>query len=184
MSTPNTSVSLREVAAETERAIIALSVADSQKGFVAPSATSLAPARFAPEAWYRAICLGAAISLGCSGLATGQTAASGAPATPALNLYAVEIKTGPGWDAAKPPQEQLHFREHSANLKRLRDAGQLVLGARYADKGLVVLQAVSAEEAHAMMRQDPAIQGQVFTYALHDFNVFYGGAVQTKRRSP
>jgi len=126
----------------------------------------------------------AALSLVCSGLAWAQTAASSAAAAPALNLYAVEIKTGPGWDAAKPPQEQLHFREHSANLKRLRDAGQLVLGARYADKGLVVLQAVSAEEAHAMMQQDPAIQGQVFTYALHDFNVFYGGAVQAKRRSP
>ncbi|TDP74283.1 YciI family protein [Roseateles toxinivorans] len=124
------------------------------------------------------------LSLGASGFAAAQTPASSPLTTPALNLYAVEIKTGPGWDAAKPPQEQLHFREHSANLKRLRDAGQLVLGARYADKGLVVLQAASAEAAHAMMRQDPAIQGQVFTYALHDFNVFYGGAVQTKRRSP
>lgn len=126
----------------------------------------------------------AAVSLVGSGLATAQTAASSPAAAPAVNLYAVEIKTGPEWDAAKPPQEQRHFREHSANLKRLRDAGQLVLGARYADKGLVVLQAASAEDAHAMMRQDPAIQGQVFSYALHDFNVFYGGAVQAKRRSP
>ncbi|MBT9457409.1 MAG: hypothetical protein IV097_12385 [Burkholderiaceae bacterium] len=125
-----------------------------------------------------------ALSLGASGLAAAQAPASAPLATPALNLYAVEIKTGPGWDNAKAPQEQLHFREHSANLKRLRDAGQLVLGARYADKGLVVLQAASAEEAHAMMRQDPAIQGQIFSYALHDFNVFYGGAVQAKRRSP
>jgi len=57
MSTPNAEVSLREITADTVRAIIGLSVADSQKGFVAPNATSLAQALFAPEAWYRAIYL-------------------------------------------------------------------------------------------------------------------------------
>lgn len=126
----------------------------------------------------------AAVSLSWNGFATAQTAASAPPAAPTLNLYAVEIKTGPAWDAAKAPQEQPHFREHSLNLKRLRDAGQLLLGARYADKGLIVLQAASAEEAHAMMRQDPAIQGQVFSYELSDFRVFYGGAVPARRGTP
>lgn len=58
MSSTSASVSLREITADTVRAIIALSVADSQKGFVAPNATSLAQALFAPEAWYRAIYLG------------------------------------------------------------------------------------------------------------------------------
>lgn len=49
-------VTLQEITAETVRSIIALSVAEDQKGFVAPNATSLAQALFAPEAWYRAIC--------------------------------------------------------------------------------------------------------------------------------
>ena len=35
--------------------MIRLSVAEDQKGFVAPNAVSLAQALFAPEAWYRAI---------------------------------------------------------------------------------------------------------------------------------
>jgi hypothetical protein len=48
-----------------------------------------------------------------------------------------------------PAHEQSWFREHSANLRRLREDGSLVLGARYADKGLVVLSAVSEDEAHA-----------------------------------
>ena len=48
-------VSLREITADTVRAVTQLSVADSQKGFVAPNAVSLAQALFAPEAWYRAI---------------------------------------------------------------------------------------------------------------------------------
>jgi diamine N-acetyltransferase len=48
-------VTLREITASTVRSVIALTVADSQKGFVAPNAVSLAQALFAPEAWYRAI---------------------------------------------------------------------------------------------------------------------------------
>ena len=97
-------------------------------------------------------------------------------------LFAVEIKTGPMWDQAKPPQEQAHFREHSANLKRLRDAGSLLLGARYSDKGLVVLAAQSEAEARAMMEEDPSIKAGVFKYELHPFNVFYGGSVNPRPR--
>jgi diamine N-acetyltransferase len=51
-------VSLRPITAETVRAITSLSVSESQKGFVAPNAISLAQALFAPEAWYRAVHLG------------------------------------------------------------------------------------------------------------------------------
>ena len=51
-------VTLREISADTVVAITRLSVAENQKGFVAPNAISLAQALFAPEAWYRAICLG------------------------------------------------------------------------------------------------------------------------------
>lgn len=101
---------------------------------------------------------------------------------PAGTLYAVEIKTGPAWDSSKPPHEQQYFREHSANLKRLRDQGSLVLGARYSDKGLIVLRASSEQEAHAMMQHDPSVQNRIFAYELHEFNVFYGGTVQPKRR--
>jgi diamine N-acetyltransferase len=48
-------VALREITADTVRGVIALSVADNQKGFVAPNAVSLSQALFAPDAWYRAI---------------------------------------------------------------------------------------------------------------------------------
>ena len=48
-------ITLREITADTVRSVIRLSVAESQKGFVAPNAVSLAQALFAPEAWYRAI---------------------------------------------------------------------------------------------------------------------------------
>ena len=48
-------VSLREITADNVLPVVRLSVSDSQKGFVAPNAVSLAQALFAPDAWYRAI---------------------------------------------------------------------------------------------------------------------------------
>ena len=106
-----------------------------------------------------------------------------AQAAPPANLYAVEIRIGPAWDSAKQPQEQAYFGEHSANLRRLREQGSLVMGARYSDKGLVILQAATAQEAHAMMQVDASIQHRVFAYELNDFNVFYGGSVQPRARA-
>ena len=48
-------VSLREITSDTVIPVVRLTVAENQKGFVAPNAVSLAQALFAPEAWYRAI---------------------------------------------------------------------------------------------------------------------------------
>jgi|APTNR8051073442_1049403.scaffolds.fasta_scaffold20174_2 diamine N-acetyltransferase len=50
-------VSLREITADTVRAVIGLAVTDDQTRFVASNAVSLAQALFAPQAWYRAIYL-------------------------------------------------------------------------------------------------------------------------------
>jgi uncharacterized protein YciI len=102
------------------------------------------------------------------------------PAEP--ELFAVEIKVGPKWDAAKPAHEQALFREHSANLRELREAGSLVLGARYSDKGLLVLRAPSLADARAMMDRDPSIVAGVFGYDIHPLNVFYPGTVQSRPR--
>lgn len=55
MPTTCSPVTLREITAATVRSVIDLSVAESQMGFVAPNAVSLAQALFAPQAWYRAI---------------------------------------------------------------------------------------------------------------------------------
>jgi diamine N-acetyltransferase len=48
-------VSLRQVAAETVRAICALEVRPEQRGYVATNALSIAQAYFQPRAWFRAI---------------------------------------------------------------------------------------------------------------------------------
>ncbi len=53
--TPNSTVSLREVTAETVRVICRLDVDETQKHFVAPNSVSIAEAYFEPKAWFRAI---------------------------------------------------------------------------------------------------------------------------------
>lgn len=131
----------------------------------------------------------ASLTLFVGGSAAAQPTPAPAPApapapspTPDLPLFAVEIQVGAKWDSSKPPNEQPYFKEHSANLKRLRDAGTLVLGARYADKGFVVLAASDEAQARAMMDEDPSIKAQVFKCEVYPFNVFYPGAVQARPR--
>lgn len=109
-------------------------------------------------------------------------AAASAPADPAPPTFAVEIRTGPGWDARKPPQEQALFREHSAHLRRLREEGHVLLGARYADKGLLVVTAADAAAARALFDADPSMKAGTFVFELHPLSVFYGGCVQPARR--
>jgi len=48
-------VDLREITADTVRAVMLLQVAPSQRGFVAPNAVSIAQAMYAPLGWFRAI---------------------------------------------------------------------------------------------------------------------------------
>ena len=97
-------------------------------------------------------------------------------------VFAVEITTGPKWDKSKPTEDQAFFREHSANLRQLREQGVLLVGARYSEKGFLVLAAPSLEAARAMLDRDPSIKAGVFTYELHEMSVFYPGAVPSRSR--
>lgn len=56
------------------------------------------------------------------------------------SLYIVTFTTGSSWDFSKRPDQQVYFKEHSANLSRMRKEGKIRLGARYADKGIIVIQ--------------------------------------------
>lgn len=51
-------ITLREITAETVRAICDLTVRQDQRRFVAPNAVSIAQAHFSKQAWFRAICAG------------------------------------------------------------------------------------------------------------------------------
>jgi uncharacterized protein YciI len=107
-----------------------------------------------------------------------QPASAASAGEAAKKLFAVEIRIGPNWDSSKPPNEQEFFSEHSANLKRLRDAGHIAMGARYSDIGLIIFSASSADEVRALMSQDPSMTAGTFKYEVHVLNVFYPGLVQ------
>ncbi|QPF75585.1 hypothetical protein G8A07_23495 [Roseateles sp. DAIF2] len=108
-------------------------------------------------------------------LAAGLAPAQEAP--PAERLFAVEIRTGAAWDQAKPATAQPHFRAHSEHLARLRAEGRIAMGARYGDKGLLVLRAAGPDEARALMDADPSMQSRTFGYELHEMRVFQPGWV-------
>lgn len=119
------------------------------------------------------------IAAGFAAAAFAQSPAPPAPAPASAPLFAAIFKTGPKWDAAKAPGEQAFFRDHSANLAKLRAAGAVVLGARYADVGLVVVSAATEAEARKLFDADPSVAAGTFSLDVHRFSVFYPGTVGT-----
>jgi hypothetical protein len=87
--------------------------------------------------------------------------------------FVVFFRKGPAWDESKAPGDQLHFRDHSANLQSLRKSEDLILGARYADVGMIVLEADSEAHARALIDRDPSVTSGVFAYELHSARFFY-----------
>ena len=112
-------------------------------------------ARIRSMRFQRFFILAAAALLATSGRA--QQPAAPVAADSSQRLFAVEYRLGPGWVAARQAHEQPHFSEHSQNLRKLREQGSLVLGARYADKGLIVVAAESEAAVRAMVEQDASI---------------------------
>lgn len=136
-----------------------------------------AQARRATGRYVIAVAIGA-LAFAASTPALPQADASVRTEAASARLFAIEITVGPAWDASKPPNAQAFFQEHSANLRRLRESGHLVMGARYSDKGLVVVRAGSVEEVREMMAQDESIEAGTFKYEVHPFAVFYPGAIE------
>jgi uncharacterized protein YciI len=94
------------------------------------------------------------------------------------SLYIVQFTTGDAWVKDKAPGDQRFFADHSANLRRLRSEGKLLIGARYADKGMIVLKAPSEQSVKEEIDKDPSVQNHVFNAAIHPFSAFYDGCIE------
>jgi hypothetical protein len=88
-------------------------------------------------------------------------------------LFVVHFETGPSWNKALPPTEQTAFKEHSANLSRLRKEGVIAFGARYAEFGMIFIRADSTEAVRTLMDADPGVRAGIFVYRVDTLNVFY-----------
>jgi uncharacterized protein YciI len=93
-------------------------------------------------------------------------------------LFIAIFSLGPSWQADKTAHEQAYFKEHSANLKKLRAEKKILVGARYFDKGMIIIAAADEQEARAMLGSDPMVASKVFNLELHQFNPFYKGCIE------
>lgn len=115
------------------------------------------------------------------------TTASPAPGT-LSRLFVVHLTTGPGWQKDAAPNAQVGFREHSANLARLRSEGKLVIGARYqdsqADKGMLVLRLPDRAAVEQEFAADPMVGSRHFNLDIAEFNPFYAGFIDRPPTGP
>jgi len=96
---------------------------------------------------------------------------------PTDSLYIVTYTTGSAWDSVKAPQEQRYFAEHSRNLAALRKTGIIKMGARYAEKGIIIIAAPSGKVAYELIHADEAVANHLFNADIQKFNVFYDGCI-------
>ena len=91
----------------------------------------------------------------------------------AEQLYIVHFQAGENWVEGVPPQEQVGFAGHSANLKRLREEGVIRFGARYAELGVLIFSAENREMLLALLREDPGVSAGIFSFEVELLRVFY-----------
>ena len=113
--------------------------------------------------------------------ATVARVATGEVVAPPQPLFIVHLTSGPAWNKGQPPHEQAGFKEHSQNLSRLRNDGLLVMGARYqdsvADKGMLIVRAISLDAARAEFAADPMVRDKLFALDIAEFKPFYDGFI-------
>ena len=116
------------------------------------------------------------LALACA-LADPQSAPAADQTAAAKPVFAIVFRTGPAWDAGKPPAEQAFFADHSKNLRALREEGRILLGGRFSDQGLVLVQAASQEEAQGFVDRDASVKNGTFRAEVHRFAPFMAGCV-------
>ena len=107
-----------------------------------------------------------------------NTHSHGKPAPVADSLYMVIYSTGPGWIAGKSFGEQVHASSHNAFMQQLRKDSVTKLGARYADKGMLVIKSATLAAARKLIDADPAIISQTFRAEIYPVNFFYKGCIE------
>ena len=118
-----------------------------------------------------------AIALGISFSMVPTQSSPPQQATPKQYFIAI-FSRGPEWVADKQANEQIGFKEHSANLQRLRTEKRIPIGGRYSDKGMVIVEAKDEAEARLLFESDVMVQKKTFTLELHQFRPFYKGAIE------
>ena len=115
----------------------------------------------------------------CTCLSLAQSAERPRQETAQTKQYFIAIfSRGTAWEDAKPANEQIGFKEHSENLRRLRSEKKISIGGRYGDKGMVIVEARNEDDARSLFAADVMVSKKTFTLELHQFRPFYKGAIE------
>ena len=115
----------------------------------------------------------------CACLSLAKSAGSLPQETAQTKQYFIAIfSRGTAWDDAKPANEQIGFKEHSENLRRLRAEKKISIGGRYGDKGMVIVEAKNEDDARTFFAADVMVSKKTFTLELHQFRPFYKGSIE------
>lgn len=63
-------------------------------------------------------------------------------------------------------------------MGKLRKDGITKLGARYADKGMIIISASSLKDAREIILADQAVVNQLFIADIQKLNVFFDGCIE------
>jgi uncharacterized protein YciI len=89
----------------------------------------------------------------------------------------LRLRSGPGYDPARPLEEQSGWDEHAAFMDRLVDDGFVVLGGPLADEHRValVIEAESADAVSATLDRDPWTGSHLVTDAVEPWTIRLDG---------
>jgi uncharacterized protein YciI len=86
----------------------------------------------------------------------------------------VTYEAGPTW-ASGPPEDQPEWDAHADFVDALTDEGTFVMGGPFRDNSgsMALLEGVSAEEARALVQNDPFVRNGVFVIgSVRDWTVY------------
>ena len=63
-------------------------------------------------------------------------------------------------------------------MSKLRKDAVTLLGARYSDKGMLVIKSGSLQQAQQLITSDKAVINKTFNAEVHEANFFYKGCVK------
>lgn len=85
--------------------------------------------------------------------------------------YAVLPARGPNWSPPGTPEGAQIQQAHVANIRRLTEAGKLILAGPFTDdgqsQGLLIFKVDTQKEAEDLIRADPGVQARRFTAEVH-----------------
>jgi len=103
-----------------------------------------------------------------------EESAKPAPAAPAFEMvtyYFGLLTRGPNAGTGTPEERQQIQAAHLANIKRLADAGKLLVAGPFADdgawRGIFIYKCASLDEAKTLADTDPAVQAGRLKVEIH-----------------